>query len=70
MTETLTREEELRNDIDNLYFTKRYYLGVLTELEQLGRTHTEEFKDIERGIQIINHNIKRLEEELENEEKN
>ena len=65
MTETLSRADELRNDIDNLYFAKRYYIGVLAELEQLGRTHTASFKSAERTIQTINHNIKMLERELD-----
>lgn len=64
MTNTLSRAEELRNDIENLYFARRYYIGVLAELEQLGRTHTEDFKKVERALQTLNHNIKRLEEEL------
>ena len=40
MTETLSRADELRNDLDNLHFACKYYIGVLAELEQLGRTHT------------------------------
>lgn len=68
MTETLTREEELRNDIETLYFNVRYYIGVLAELEQLGRTHTEEFKRLQKNVNILKSNIKTLERELENEE--
>ena len=62
------RIEQLTNDIENLYVARRYYIGVLAELEQLGRTHTEDFQKIERNLQVLNHNIKRLESELESEE--
>lgn len=65
MTATLTRAEELRNDIDNLCFTIRYYFGVLAELEQLGRTHTAEFKRAEQNIKVLKNNKARLETELE-----
>ena len=68
MATKIYRIEQLTNDIDNLYFARRYYLGVLAELEQLGRTHTEDFKKIEKALQTLNHNIKRLEEELKSEE--
>ena len=60
----MCRTEELRNDIDNLYFTARYYVGVLAELEQLGRTHTLQFKQTEKNLEIIKSNIRRLEKEL------
>ena len=65
MTETITRIEELRNDLENLHFSCRYYIGVLAELEQLGRTHTEEFKRIEENVRILKHNIRRINEEIE-----
>ena len=65
MNETLSRADELRNDIDNLYFARRYYIGVLAELEGLGRTHKKEFKNIEAALHRINHNIERLNKELE-----
>ena len=68
MATKIYRIEQLTNDIENLYFTRRYYWGVLAELEQLGRTHTEDFKKVERALQTLNHNIKRLESELETEE--
>ncbi|MBE6645327.1 MAG: hypothetical protein E7612_08135 [Ruminococcaceae bacterium] len=68
MTQTLTRAEELRNDIENLHFTCRYYIGVLAELEQLGRTHTEDFKKTERNVNVLKTNIRKLKEELEAEE--
>ena len=29
----LTRAEELRNALDNLHFSRKYYFGVLAELE-------------------------------------
>ena len=62
------RETELRNDLQNLYFICRYYIGVLAELEQLGRTHTQHFKDVEKNVNALKHNIRRLEAELEAEE--
>ena len=60
------RIEQLTNDIDNLYFARRYYWGVLAELEQLGKTHTQKYKVCERNIEILKYNKKRLEEKLEN----
>ena len=65
----MTRAEELRNDIENLYFSRRYYFGVLAEFEDLGMTHTRDFRICEQNLHAINHNIKRLEEELEKEER-
>lgn len=59
---------ELRNDLSNLHFICRYYIGVLSELEQLGQTHTAQFKETERNVNVLKHNIKRIEEELEAEE--
>ena len=61
----MTRTEELRNDLENLRFTCRYYIGVLAELEQLGRTHTQKYKVCERNLEILKYNKKRLEEKLE-----
>ena len=49
MATKIYRIEQLTNDIENLYFARRYYWGVLAELEQLGRTHTEDFKKIEKA---------------------
>ena len=66
MTATLSRAEELINDLDNLIFTKKYLIGVLAELEDLGRTHTQQFKKTEQNLRVINHNIKRIEEEIDN----
>jgi len=60
----MCRAEELQNDIENLEFSRRYYIGVLAELEQLGRTHTEQFKRTERNVNVLKHNIRRLEKEL------
>lgn len=60
---TITRTDELRNDIDNLYFTARYYVGVLAELEQLGRSNTQQFKQTEKNLNTIKANIRRLEKE-------
>ena len=68
MTELLSKADELRQDLENLYFSCRYYIGILAELEQLGRTHTEDFKRIERNVNTLKNNIKRLEKELEAEE--
>ena len=64
----MSRAEELHNDLENLHFTCRYYIGVLAELEQLGRTHTQEFKTAEANINVLKHNIRRYEEELKREE--
>ena len=60
----MCRAEELQNDLENLDFSRRYYIGVLAELKQLGRTHTKEYRNIERGVQTINNNIQRIEKEL------
>lgn len=68
MTETLSRTEELRNDIDNLCFSIRFQIGVLAELEELGKTHTAEYKNAERNLNALKHNKTRLEAELEAEE--
>lgn len=68
MTETLSRAEALRNDLDNLHFTKRYLIGVLAELEDLGRTNTADFRRTEANLRAVNNNIRRLEAELEAEE--
>ena len=68
MTATLNRTEELRNDIDNLCFAIRFQYGVLSELEELGRTHTAEYKRTERNIEVLKKNKAKLEAELEAEE--
>ena len=68
MTKTLSRAEELRNDLDNLHFTKRYLIGVLAELEDLGRTNSSDFRRTEANLRAVNNNIRRLEAELEAEE--
>lgn len=60
----MCRAEELRNDLENLHFTCRYYIGVLAELEQLGRTHTTQYKQTEKNVNVLKHNIRRLEKEL------
>ena len=65
MTTTLSRAEDLRNDLDNLHFTKKYLIGVLAELEDIGRTNTQEFKRTEQNLFIVNNNIRRIEKELE-----
>ena len=68
MTITTSRADELRNDLENLHFTCRYYIGVLAELEQLGRTHTAQFKQTERNVNVLKHNIRRVQAELERAE--
>ena len=68
MTATLSRAEQLRNDLENLHFACRYYIGVLAELEQLGKTHTTEFKKAEQNINVLKKNIRTLEAKLEEEE--
>ena len=68
MTETLSRAEQLRNDLDNLHFTKRYLIGVLAELEDLGRMNSSDFRRTEANLRAINNNIRRIESELEAEE--
>lgn len=63
-----TRIIELRNDLSNLHFACRYYIGILAELEQLGATHTARYKQTEKDINALKHNIRRIEAELEAEE--
>ena len=65
MKETLSRVGELRDDLDNMHFGCRYYIGVLAELEQLGRTNTAEFKRIEENVRVLKNNVRRVERELE-----
>ena len=61
----MCRAEELRNDLDNLYFSKKFYIGNLAELEDLGQKHTKRYAALKRNVDIINHNIRRIEKELE-----
>ena len=68
MTETLCRAEQLRNDLNNLHFTKRHLIEILAELESLGRTNSADFKRTEANLRVINNNIRRIESELEAEE--
>ena len=68
MINTLTRAEELRNDIQNLHFTCKYYIGVLAELEQLGKTNTKQFRQTERNVNVLKKNIRTLKAELEKAE--
>lgn len=63
-----TRAEELRNDLENMHFTCRYYIGILAELEQLGKTHTAEFKTAEANVNVLKKNIRRIEKEIERAE--
>ena len=65
MNATLSRTEELRNDINNLYFAIRFQYGVLSELEELGRTYTVEYKRTEQNVDILKKNKAKLEAELE-----
>lgn len=65
MTATLSRAEQLRNDLENMHFHARYLIGLLAELEQLGRTHTADFKTAEANVRILKNNIKRVKAELE-----
>ena len=65
MTQTLTRAEELRNDLDNMHFTKRYLIQTLANLELVGKTHTWEYQKADINLNILNKNIRRVEEELE-----
>ena len=65
MTTTFTREEELRNDLENLHFIVRHKIKLLAKLEEHGKTHTIEFKSIEADVNVLKKNIKRVEEELE-----
>ena len=65
MTETLSRAEQLRNDLENMQFSRKYLIGVLAELEQLGRTHKREYANVKQNYNTIVNNIKRVEAELE-----
>ena len=60
-----TRAEEIRTALDNLHFSRKFYFGVLAELEQLGRGFGPDYKRAEANIRAINKNITRLEDELE-----
>ena len=70
MTQTLTRAEELRNDLDNLHYNKKYLIEALATLELVGKTNTWEYQKAEINLNIINKNIIRIEAELEKEEEN
>ena len=65
MTATLSRAEQLRNDIENMQFSRKYLLGVLSGLEQLGRTHTREYANVKKNYDTLGNNIRRVEAELE-----
>ena len=64
----MTRAESLRNDLENMNYARRHYIGVLAELEQLGATHSAEFKQAEENVRVLSHNIRKVEAELEKEE--
>ena len=64
------RIKELYIAIENLSFTKKYLFGCLSELEALGRTNSQEARQIKKNIETVDHNIKMVNkkiEELENE---
>ena len=65
MTATLSRAEQLRNDLENMQFSRKYLIGVLAELEQLGRTHTKEYANVKKNYDILGNNVRRVEAELE-----
>ena len=64
MTATLSRAEQLRNDLENMQFSRKYLIGVLAELEQLGRTHTKEYANVKKNYDILGNNVRRVEAEL------
>ena len=64
MSALKSRVEELRNDLENLGFSLRYFIGVLAELEQMGRTHTRDFKNVEKNVNTIKHNMRMIEAEI------
>ena len=68
MTATLSRSKELRNDLENLHFTKRYLIGALAELEDMGQMGSRQYKATEQNLHVVNNNIRRLETELEKAE--
>ena len=70
MTQTLTRAEEMRNDLDTLHYNKRYLVQTLANLELVGKTNTWEYQRAELNLNIINKNIRRIEAELECVEEN
>ena len=65
MTATLSRAEQLRNDLENMQFSRKFLIGVLSELEQLGRTHTKDYVNVKRNYNVLGNNIRRLQAELE-----
>ena len=65
MTATLSRIDDLRNDLENMHVSIRYYIGILAELEQLGRTDSKEFKSIEKAVNVLKNNARRVEAEIE-----
>lgn len=65
MTATLSRAEQLRNDLENMQFSRKYLLGVLSELEQLGRTHTNDYANVKQNYDTLGNNIRRVQAELE-----
>lgn len=65
MTATLSRAEQLRNDLENMQFSRKFLIGVLSELEQLGRTHTKDYANVKRNYNVLGNNIRKVETELE-----
>ena len=68
MTASLTRAEELRNDLDNLHFTARFLIGNLAELEDMGQMGSKNYLKVQRNLNVVKSNIKRIEAELQSEE--
>ena len=69
MFETLTRIDQLRIDLGNLHYSARHCIGQLAEFEQRGLTHTFDYKIAQENLRILNHNIRRIEAEIEAEER-
>ena len=68
MTTKLTRAEELRNDLENLYFNFGCNCKMLYELDILGQTHTAKYKKAKADVDVLKKNIKRVKAELDAEE--
>ena len=68
MTASLTRAEELRNDLDNLHFTARFLIGNLAELEDMGQMGSKNYIKVQNNLNVVKSNIRRIEAELQTEE--
>lgn len=60
----MSRLHELQNDIETLEYSKRRVLRRLAELEEMGLTHSPEFKALEEQIRVCNNNIRAIEAEM------